>query len=118
MRTGIEIGVTLQDRKALGALNANRNTPAKVVWRAEIIPRHGRRCWPRRRPRHRRLRATGARARMAKAMGLSHASVQRIWDEAGLKPHRVKRFKLSNDLDSPPHAAAAGERCYPCVRYE
>ena len=34
---------------------------------------------------------------MAKAMGLSHASVQRIWDEAGLKPHRVKRFKVSND---------------------
>src|SRR5262249_45535584 len=36
---------------------------------------------------------------MAKAMGLSHTSVQRIWNEAGLKPHLVKRFKVSNDPD-------------------
>ena len=36
---------------------------------------------------------------MAKAMGISHTSVQRIWDEAGLKPHLVKRFKISNDPD-------------------
>lgn len=34
---------------------------------------------------------------MAKAMGLSHTSVQRIWEEAGLKPHLIKRFKVSND---------------------
>lgn len=37
MRTGIEIAVTLRDRKALEALIANRNTPSKVVWRAQII---------------------------------------------------------------------------------
>ena len=34
---------------------------------------------------------------MAKAMGISHISVQRIWGEAGLKPHLVRRFKISND---------------------
>ncbi len=34
---------------------------------------------------------------MAEAMGLSHRSVQRIWDEAGLKPRLGKRFKVSND---------------------
>lgn len=34
---------------------------------------------------------------MAKAQGVSAASVQRIWDAHGLQPHRVKTFKLSND---------------------
>ncbi len=34
---------------------------------------------------------------MAKAMGISHSSVQRIWVEAGLKPHLVRKFKVSND---------------------
>ena len=34
---------------------------------------------------------------MAKEMGLSHTSVQRIWKEAGLKPHLVRTFKVSND---------------------
>jgi transposase len=35
--------------------------------------------------------------RMAKASGVSKASVQRIWNAHGLKPHLVKTFKLSND---------------------
>jgi len=35
--------------------------------------------------------------RMAKATGISHTSVQRIWHAHGLKPHLVKTFKLSND---------------------
>jgi transposase len=34
---------------------------------------------------------------MAKAQGVSPATVQRIWDAHGLKPHLVKTFKLSND---------------------
>ena len=34
---------------------------------------------------------------MAKAVGISHTSVQRIWAEADLKPHLVTTFKLSND---------------------
>ncbi len=34
---------------------------------------------------------------MAKAQGVSHSTIQRIWDAHGLQPHRVKTFKLSND---------------------
>jgi transposase len=55
---------------------------------------------------------------MAKEMGISKASVSRIWRANGLKPHRVERFKVSNDpnfankleaivglyLDPPEHA--------------
>ena len=149
MRTGIEIDVTLRDRKALEALIANRNTPSKVVWRAQILLATAEGCgtneimrrsgksktcvwrWqerfmnegvagitrdktrpPGRKPLTPEIKAkvlaktttetppnaTHWSARvMAKAMGLSHTSVQRIWDEAGLKPHLVKRFKVSND---------------------
>jgi transposase len=55
---------------------------------------------------------------MARAAGLSLRSVQRIWHAHGLTPHRLRRFKLSNDpafaaklldvvgldLDPPAHA--------------
>jgi transposase len=34
---------------------------------------------------------------MATRVGVSSASVQRIWSARGLKPHLVKTFKLSND---------------------
>ncbi len=34
---------------------------------------------------------------MAKAQGISNATVQRIWDAHGLQPHRVETFKLSKD---------------------
>jgi transposase len=34
---------------------------------------------------------------MARAQGVSPATVQRIWSARGLQPHRVKTFKLSND---------------------
>jgi transposase len=149
MRTGIEIEVTAEDRMVLTALVGDRNTPAKIVWRAriilatadgagtnEIMRRTGKSktcVWrwqerfmqegvaglkrdktrpPGRKPLGPEIKAkvlaktttetppnaTHWSARtMAKAMGLSHTSVQRIWDEAGLKPHLVKRFKVSND---------------------
>lgn len=35
---------------------------------------------------------------MAKAQGLSRMTVQRIWKQHGLQPHRVETFKLSKDL--------------------
>ena len=38
---------------------------------------------------------------MAKEMGVSHTTVQRIWKANGLKPHLTRTFKLSND----PHFA-------------
>jgi transposase len=34
---------------------------------------------------------------MAKAVGISASSVQRIWKAHGLAPHRVRQFKLSKD---------------------
>ena len=34
---------------------------------------------------------------VAKAVGISLRSVQRIWQAHGLKPHRIKTFKLSRD---------------------
>ncbi len=36
-------------------------------------------------------------AMMAKVVGISVSSVQRIWRAHGLQPHRVRQFKLSND---------------------
>lgn len=55
---------------------------------------------------------------MARAVGVSKATVQRVWRDNGLKPHRTKTFKVSNDprfveklvdvvglyLDPPEHA--------------
>jgi transposase len=38
-----------------------------------------------------------SRATMAAAVGISPSAVGRIWAEAGLKPHLVKPFKISND---------------------
>ena len=34
---------------------------------------------------------------MARAHGVSHTTVQKIWAARGLKPHRVRTFKLSKD---------------------
>ena len=34
---------------------------------------------------------------MAQRMGVSHATVSRIWDAHGLQPHRIETFKLSKD---------------------
>ena len=35
---------------------------------------------------------------MAKVMGMSISTVQRIWRAHGLAPHRIRQFKLSNDI--------------------
>ena len=36
---------------------------------------------------------------MARAQGVSEATIRRIWKAHGLRPHRVKTFKLSRDPD-------------------
>ena len=51
-------------------------------------------------PPHQATHWTGAA--MAKAAGVSVSSVQRIWRAHGLAPHRVRRFKLSNDPEFVP----------------
>jgi len=38
-----------------------------------------------------------SRKLMAAEIGISASSVGRIWAEAGLKPHQIKTFKISND---------------------
>ena len=43
---------------------------------------------------------------MAKAVGIGHSSVQRIWAKHGLKPHLVSTFKVSND----PQVGGEGSR--------
>ena len=35
---------------------------------------------------------------MAKVMGMSISTVQKIWRAHGLAPHRIRQFKLSNDI--------------------
>jgi len=34
---------------------------------------------------------------LAKAMGLNHVDIWRTWKKYGLKPHQIRRFKLSRD---------------------
>ena len=137
------------DRSQLEALCANRNTPRKVVWRAEIVLATADGCgtneimrraqtskptvwrWQERYlnegvtglgrdktrpsrvpplPRETRLKVIAktvgeappdathwSRSTMAEAVGISPSSVGRIWAEAGLKPHVLRRFKVSND---------------------
>jgi transposase len=148
MRNDICIYVSPADRARLERLVADRNTPRKLVWRAEIVLATADRLgtmeimrragtskptvwrWQERyleagvdglvrdKTRPARKKPLSAEVKlavlkktqepppggthwsvrtMARAVGISHTSVQRIWVEAGLKPHLVTTFKLSND---------------------
>src|SRR5262245_38280570 len=148
-RDDICIYVSPTNRARLEAMIADRNSPSKVVWRANIVlatadgvgtnaimKRTGKSkpCvwrWQERyvkegvdgllrdktRPPGKKPLSAAVKRKvlaktanetppdathwsvrtMAKAVGISRTSVQRIWAEAGLKPHLVKRFKISND---------------------
>src|SRR5687768_2437766 len=149
MRSGITFQLSPEDRVRLEEIVAERNTPQKHVWRAqivllsaadtgtvEIMRRTGQSKptvwrWQQRfmdegvtgllrdktRPPGKPPLAAAvinqvltktatesppdathwsARA-MAKAVGISPRSVQRIWAGHGLKPHLVEAFKVSND---------------------
>jgi transposase len=149
MTNDISVYVNVSDRAHLQWLIADRNTPRKVVWRAEIVLATGdglgtmaimrrtgqsKPCvwrWQERfvaegvagllrdktRPSRKKPLAAEVKLKvlkmtanetpanathwstrgMAKAVGISHNSVQRIWAEARLKPHLVSKFKVSND---------------------
>lgn len=43
--------------------------------------------------------------RMAKLIGVSHVTVQRVWQRAGLQPHRLEHYVTSNDPDFEAKAA-------------
>ncbi|WP_257790130.1 IS630 family transposase [Yoonia vestfoldensis] len=148
-RTDICLYLGPADRAELQALLTNRNTPRKLVWRADIVlaTADGRGTvaimrrtgmskptvwrWQERYldegvpglkrdktrpsrvpplPREVRLKVIAktvqetppnathwSRTTMAEAVGISPSSVGRIWADAGLKPHIVKGFKISND---------------------
>jgi transposase len=149
MRDDICFYVSPANRARLERLVADRNTPRKVVWRADIVlatadglgtmaimRRIGKSkpCvwrWQKRfieagvdgllrdktRPGRKKPLSAAVKLKvlaktaqerppnathwsvrsMGKAVGISHTSVQRIWAEAGLKPHLTRKFKLSND---------------------
>jgi transposase len=150
MRGNLGLFVGAADRARLAAIVADRNSPQKHVWRAEVVlltaDRHGtaeimRRTglskpsvwrWqeryleagvegllrdktrPSRIPALHPARVADVIRRtldepppgetthwtvraMAQASGVSPAKVHEIWQEAGLAPHRVRRFKLSTD---------------------
>src|SRR5919109_773676 len=89
------------EREQLAAITADRNRPRKHVERARIVlasaDRHPAQmvaltCTE---PPHEATHWTG-RA-MAKAIGISLGSVQRIWQEHKLQPHRLRTFKRSRD---------------------
>src|SRR5262245_49923151 len=148
-RDDICIYVSPASRVWLEALIADRNTPSKVAWRAQIVLATAEGCgtnaimrrtgkskpcvwrWqeryveegvegllrdktrpPGKKPlpaevRRKVLTKTPnetpanathwSRASMDAEAGISPSSVGRIWAEAGLKPHLVKTFKVSND---------------------
>jgi transposase len=43
--------------------------------------------------------------RMAKLIGVSHVTVHRVWQRAGLQPHRLEQYVTSNDPDFETKAA-------------
>jgi len=148
-RQHIAIDLNVEDKTALERLVEDRNTPAKIVWRARIVLATAaglgtmaitravgtskRTVWrwqerfikegieglkrdktrpPGIAPLEQAIKlkvlaktaneqpdkATHWSVRtMAKEIGISRSSVQRIWAEAGLKPHQVRTFKISND---------------------
>lgn len=43
--------------------------------------------------------------KLAEHLGISHMMVARVWQRAGLKPHRIERYMVSNDPDFEAKAA-------------
>ena len=107
----------LQDRQVAAELDVRRQTVA--LWRGRFLdlgveglaqdaPRGGRHRSARSAAKVRAIIARTTQTpppeathwstrSMARAMGTSAATVRRVWREHGLKPHRVRSFKLSND---------------------
>src|SRR5882762_9112690 len=116
MRKGIEVRLGPGDREWLEAVIGSGNSSQKHAWRARIVLLSAdgvgtmaiQRQTGKGKPTIERVvemtlaeppgETTHWTGRaMAKAAGVSHRSVQRIWAAHGLKPHRVRTFKLSND---------------------
>ena len=118
MRPGISIILSPADRRRLEALVGDRNVAQKHVWRARIVlhsadgigtngimRRTGKSktCVWRWQERFAQEGYDGLlrdKTRPSRIPPLGpEVSVQRIWRAHGLRPHRVRQFKLSNDPD-------------------
>lgn len=68
------------------------NLEAKILsWTLKRKPRDGSTHWSAR--------------KLAKELGINHMRVARVWARAGLEPHRLERYTLSNDPDFETKAA-------------
>ena len=123
MRIAAAVTLNPEQRQALERMARARSMPARLVERAQIVLlaadglenkqiAQRMNMTPKKAARWRnRFLAAGIAAlekdapyathwstrTMARAAGISEASVRRIWRAHGLKPHQVRTFKLSRD---------------------
>src|SRR3974390_3098749 len=90
MRVAAPVELSPEQRTALERMARQRSLPARLVERGRILLLAADGLGKRR-------NAHWSTRTMARAAGISEASVRRIWRAHGLKPHRVRTFKLSND---------------------
>ena len=99
---GAAVGSFAQHRRGLAnsataARNSRACAPRQAPAAAEhaVRPRSGRSsCATLRKP---KAATHWSARRLAKGLGLSAATVHRIWQKYGLQPHRVETFKFSRD---------------------
>jgi hypothetical protein len=102
LRTDISFWVASVDLDRLRALAQDRNAPQKHVWRAQIVllTAEGFEGLLRNKTRPSRIARRSPSwtdAAIAEAVSVSVSSMQRIWPAQGLRPHRIRQFKLSKD---------------------
>src|SRR6516225_5568988 len=97
MRAGIVVNVTRADRRRLEVIVSDRSAPQKHVWRAQIILATADGCGTIEIMRRSGEAKHWTGRMLARAVGISLRSVQRILEAHQLAPHRVRTFKLSND---------------------
>jgi transposase len=120
MRRAVSITVSEEDWAVLTQWARGRSTPVRLMQRAQIILRAAeglenkaiarevglrrqtvgmwRNRFAEKTTREKPRNATHWTTRtLAKEMGLSQSMVLRVWQDHGLKPHLIERFKLSND---------------------
>src|SRR5229473_3210593 len=95
------------ERQELETRARSRKTRAEDVRRARLVltPQLEARilAWTRRKPTDGSTH--WSTRRLGKALGINHMLVARAWARAGIKPHRIKRYMLSNDPEFEKKAA-------------
>src|SRR6266571_3749461 len=88
------VRLTPEDRKVLEGRVRRRNgraEQARILARTQRQPADGSTHWSTR--------------KLARELGVSHMLVQRVWSQAGIKPHRTKSYMTSDDPDFEKKAA-------------